>query len=83
MTDAATDADRAHFRAIAEAEAESEDERFTRAAAEPPGPRMLAGHELGRALPRTPASIAESDARADGQMEIARRRVARGLGSDA
>jgi hypothetical protein len=34
-------------------------------------------------FPLTPAVLAELDARADGQMEIARRRIALGLGTKA
>jgi hypothetical protein len=68
--------DFAHFAAIAAAEAESEEQRFARAARLPPGERMLVGLRLGAELPMTPAVLAEIDARADGQMELARRRLA-------
>jgi hypothetical protein len=77
----ATPRDRAHFEAIAVAEAASEEERIARALATPPGERMTRGIELGVELPWTPAVLAEVDARADGQIELARRRVALGLGS--
>jgi hypothetical protein len=79
----ATPKDRAHFAAIAAAEAAEEDERFERAAATPPGERVVAGMRLGAQLPITPALLAEIDARADGQMELARRRIALGLGTKA
>jgi hypothetical protein len=71
--------DFAHFAAIAAAEAETEEQRFAAAARTPPGERMLAGLRLGAQLPMTPALLAEIDARADGQMELARRRIALGL----
>jgi hypothetical protein len=76
----ATPRDRAHFAAIAASEARSEDERIADAIATPPGERMVRGIELGLALPWTPAVLAEIDARADGQSELARRRVALGVG---
>jgi hypothetical protein len=79
VTKAATPRDRAHFAAIAAAEAAEEDERFTRAARTPPGERMQEGIRLGAMLPLTPPLLAEIDARADGQMELARRRIALGL----
>jgi hypothetical protein len=44
---------------------------------------MLAGIRLGAMLPMTPVLLAEIDARADGQMELARRRIALGIGSKA
>lgn len=71
--------DFAHFAAIASAEAESEEQAFTRAASRPPGEGILIGFRLGAELPMTPALLAEIDARADGQMELARRRIALGL----
>jgi hypothetical protein len=71
--------DLAHFAAVAAAEAESEEERFARAARTPPGERILTGLRLGAELPMTPPLVAEIDARADGQMELARRRIALGL----
>jgi hypothetical protein len=71
--------DVAHFEAIASAAEADDEERFRRAAAEPPGERMLVGARLGLVLRRTPEMLAEDDARADGQMEIARRRIALGL----
>lgn len=77
----ASDRDRAHFAAIARGEAENEDERYERAARTPPGERILEGYRLGLEVPWTPAHLAEVDARADGQMEIARRRIAMGLGT--
>jgi hypothetical protein len=73
----ATDADRAHFAAIAKVEAENEQDAFERAARTPPGQRILAGARLGALTAWTPAVWAEIDARTDGQMELARRRVAR------
>lgn len=77
MTRRATPAERAHFEAIAVAEAESERESYERAAVTPPGERILAGARLGALVHWTPELLAEADARADGQMELARRRVAR------
>jgi hypothetical protein len=71
--------DREHFEAIAAAEAASEDERIAHAVATPPGERMVRGIELGMEVPWTPAVVAEIDARADGQAELARRRIALGL----
>lgn len=79
----ATPRDQAHFAAIAAAEAAEEEARFARAAATPPGERILAGARLSAVFPLTPAVLAELDARADGQMEIARRRIALGLGTKA
>jgi hypothetical protein len=75
----ATRRDRAHFEAIAAAEVQSDDERIERAAKTPPGQRMLLGIELGMQIAWTPAHLAEVDAEADGQMELARRRIAMGL----
>lgn len=74
-----TQRDRDHFAAIAAAEAQSEEERIARAAETPPGERMLLGIELGLLVTWTPAHLAEADAEADGQMELARRRIALGL----
>lgn len=71
--------DRAHFAAIAAGAAEDEEERYARAAATPPGARMIEGIRLGSEMPLSPAQRAEIDARADGQMEISRRRIALGL----
>ena len=82
-TRTATPADHAHFAAIAAAETAEEDARFARAAERPPGEGMLAGIRLGAMLPMTPALLAEIDARADGQMEFARRRVALGIATKA
>ncbi len=79
MTTCASERDLAHFAAIAAAEAAEEEERFARAARTPPGDRMLAGIRMDAQLPMTPAILAEIDARADGQMELARRRVALGI----
>jgi hypothetical protein len=79
---AAGQRDRPHFAAIAAASAASDDEAIDRAVATPPGERMLAGEALGAAMPVTPALLAELDAQADGQMELARRRVALGLRRD-
>ncbi len=75
MQRSASARDRAHFAAVAAAEAEFEEQRYVRAAGVPPGERMLAGLRLGAELPMTPALLAEIDARADGQMELARRRI--------
>jgi hypothetical protein len=80
-TRVATPADHAHFAAIADAEAAEEEARFARAAKTPPGERILTGMRLGASLPLTPPLLAEIDARADGQMELARRRIALGLGT--
>lgn len=80
VTERATPSDRAHFAAIAAAEEAAEEERYRRAARTPPGERILEGIRLGAALPASPAVLAELDARADGQMELARRRIALGLG---
>ncbi len=71
--------DHAHFRAIAAGERESEDERIERALETPPGERMIAGSDLGAEIAWTGATLAELDARTDGQMELARRRIALGL----
>ncbi|GIW41436.1 MAG: hypothetical protein KatS3mg076_2013 [Candidatus Binatia bacterium] len=79
MASRATPEDFAHFRAIAQAEAESEADRIGRAARSDPGQRLLEGFRLGRLSLWTPAVLAEMDARADGQVELARRRVALGL----
>ena len=76
-----TDRDRAHFAAIAEGERASEDERIARALLQTPSERILEGFALGLELPWTPAILAEMDAVADGQMELARRRVALNLGT--
>jgi hypothetical protein len=76
----ATRRDLAHFAAISSAEAEAEAERITSALLTPPGERMVAGLELGAEAPWSGAHLAEIDARADGQAELARRRVALGLG---
>jgi hypothetical protein len=79
MPTVATPRDIAHFAAIAAAEAEAEEERYARASHTPPGDRILTGMRLGTDLDLTPAVVAELDARTDGQMEFARRRVALGL----
>lgn len=75
----ASDQERRHFEAIAAAERESEAQRVARAAETPPGERILLGAELSAGLRWTPAFLAELDARTDGQMELARRRVALSL----
>jgi hypothetical protein len=75
----ASDRDRAHFAAIAAGQAADEDERIARALLTSPGERMILGARLAAEMPWTPAHLAEADAAADGQMELARRRVARGL----
>lgn len=71
--------DRSHFAAIALGEERSAEEQIERALETPPGERMLEGLRLGAAAPWTPAHLAELDARTDGQMELARRRIALGL----
>jgi hypothetical protein len=76
---AVTDADRRHFEAIAEAERLSELERIDEALRKSPGERVLEGLRLGMRAPWTPAHQAEMDARADGQMELARRALAMGM----
>lgn len=72
-------ADRAHFVAIGAAEEQSEAERIEAALRTPPAERMRRGFELADAMPLSPAQLAEIDAMADGQIELARRRVARRL----
>lgn len=79
MRHTASARDVAHFATIGAAEAETEERRFAEAASTPPGERILAGMRLGASLPVTPALLAEIDACADGQMELARRRIALGL----
>jgi hypothetical protein len=76
----ARERDRRHFEAIAAGERLSEQERIARAATTPPGERILLGAELSAGIAWTPAHLAELDAQTDGQMELARRRVALGLG---
>jgi hypothetical protein len=80
MRRSASRRDFAHFAVISAVEEEAEEQRCARAANTPPGERMLIGLRLGAGLPITPAVLAEIDARADGQMELARRRLALGLG---
>ena len=75
----ATARDRAHFSAIAEGERSSEEERIERSLGIPAGERILEGFRLAAESPWTPAHLAELDARSDGQMELARRRIALGL----
>jgi len=79
MTDFAGPRDLAHFAAVAAAEAAEENERFAQAERMGPGERILRGMRLAGMLPLTPSLLAEMDARADGQMELARRRIALGL----
>lgn len=79
MRRSASRRDVAHFAAIAAVEAETEEQRFAHAARTPPGERILTGLRLGAQLPLTPALLAEIDACTDGQMELARRRVALAL----
>lgn len=67
--------------AVARGLAEDENERIDQALRLSPGERMLLGLKLGGEAPWSAAHLAEVDARADGQMEIARRRIAMGLGS--
>lgn len=76
----ATPEERRHFAAIAEGEDRSAEERIDRALTTPPGDRILEGLRLGAEAPWTPAHLAELDARTDDQMELARRRIAMGLG---
>jgi len=76
----ASASDREHFEEIARATEAQETDSYARAAACPPGAGMLVGLRLGLLLPKSPAIMAEDDARADGQMELARRRLALGLG---
>jgi hypothetical protein len=83
MTRAATHRDLAHFAVIAAAKAAEEEERLARASRTPPGERILMGMKLGAELVLTPAVVADMDARADGQMELARRRLALGLRTKA
>jgi len=83
MTTVATPRDLAHFAAVGAAEVAEEAERFARAGRTAPGERIVAGMRMGSALPLTPEMLAEIDARADGQMEIARRRLALGLGKQS
>jgi len=78
----ATARERRHFAAIAEGEERSAAEQIERALVTPPGQRILEGIRLGAATPWTPAHLAELDARTDGQMELARRRIALGLGDE-
>jgi hypothetical protein len=75
----ATAGERRHFETIAEGERCSEEERIERALRTTPGERILEGLRLGMEVPWTPAHLAELDACADEQMELARRRIALGL----
>jgi hypothetical protein len=50
--------------------------------ATPPGERILEGFRLAAEAPWTPAHLAELDARTDGEMELARRRIALGLNAE-
>ncbi len=77
----ATSRDREHFAAIAAGEREGEEERIARTLRLSPGERILLGFDLAASAPWTPAHMAEADARTDGEMELARRRIALGLGS--
>lgn len=79
MSRSASSEDYAHFAAIARAEEVAEEERIDRAVKTPPGERMVMGVRLDAAMKLTPQIVAEIDARADGQMELARRRIALGL----
>ena len=72
--------DRRHFEAIAAGEARAAEERIEQALRTSPGERIVMGFQLGAEAPWTPAHLAELDARSDGQMELARRRIALGLG---
>lgn len=71
--------DIAHFNAISIAMDADERERTERADNMSPGDRILMGVKMGRETPWTGAHLAEIDARADGQMELARRRIALGI----
>jgi hypothetical protein len=72
--------DRRHFEAVAEGEGRTEEERIERALRTAAGERVLEGLRLAAEAPWTPAHLAELDARTDEQMELARRRIALGLG---
>lgn len=74
--------ERRHFAAIAAAERQSEKARIDEALRTPAGERILDGLRLGRAAVLTSAHLAEIDAQADGQMELARRRMALGLSAE-
>jgi hypothetical protein len=76
----ASSRDRRHFEAIAEGETRAESEQIERALQTPAGERVLMGVRLAAEAPWTPAHLAELDARTDEQMELARRRIALGLG---
>jgi hypothetical protein len=78
--DVATGRDRAHFAAIAEGEALAEEERIALAAGCSPGELIQRGIDVSAETPWSPAHLAELDAVTDGQMELARRRIALGLG---
>lgn len=78
----ATSQDRAHLAAIAAGERQSEADRVERALRVPPGERILEGFRLGAETAWTPAHLAELDARTDGEMELARRRIALGLNAE-
>ncbi len=75
----ATQKDRAHIAAIAEATRAEEEQAIAAAAAMTPSERLAAGFALMDDAPWTPAQLAQIDADADSQMELARRRVAMGL----
>jgi hypothetical protein len=75
----ASEEDIAHFAAVAAAKVESEIERLDAALRTPAGERMLLGVALGLEGPWTAAHLAEMDARTDGEMELARRRIALAL----
>jgi hypothetical protein len=74
----ATEADREHFRRIAEAKAREREERIREDMAKPAMQRVIEGLEAGEALPTSPAREALLDARALGQAELQAR--ARRLG---
>lgn len=65
-----------HFEAIARGQ---DDEAASQPLPTNPVERILIGARLGGVLPLTRAILAEMDANADGQMELARRRIAMGL----
>ena len=81
MRSAATPEDLAHFAAIRAAEETAEEERFQRAAETPPGNGCSPACASERGHGAHATGSAEIDARTDGQMELARRRIALGLTS--
>ncbi len=68
-----------HFAAIAATERDSERQRIQQATQMTPEERILAGLELARSVHWTKAHWAELDRQTDGQLELARRRIALNL----